>query len=48
VLFGEHGADEPDQGVTVAEDPDHVGAAPGLAVEPLLGVVQPDLAPGTR
>ena len=44
-LFGEHGADESDQGGSVGEDADHVGAAADLAVEPFLGVVGPDLAP---
>jgi hypothetical protein len=45
VLLGEDGTDEPDQGVAVGEDADHVGAAADLAVEPLLGVVRPDLPP---
>jgi hypothetical protein len=30
VLFGEHGADEADDGVAVREDPDRVGAAADL------------------
>jgi hypothetical protein len=35
-LFGQHGADEADQGVAVGEDPDDVGAAADLLVEPFL------------
>jgi hypothetical protein len=35
-LFGEHGADETDQRVTVREDADDVGAAADLAVESFL------------
>jgi hypothetical protein len=54
VLFGEDGADESDERVTVGEsdervtvgeDADDVGAAADFAVEPLLGVVGPDLSP---
>ena len=45
VLFGEHGADEADDGVAVGEDPDDVGAAAELLVQSLLGVVRPDLPP---
>lgn len=45
VLFGEDGADEPDQRGAVGEDPDHVGAAPDFPVEAFLRVVGPDLAP---
>jgi hypothetical protein len=45
VLFGEHGADQADHRVAVGEDPDDVGAAAQLLVEPFLGVVRPDLAP---
>ena len=45
VLFGQDGADEADDGVAVGEDPDDVGAAADLAVEPLVGVVRPDLPP---
>lgn len=44
-LFGQHGADQPDDGFAVGEDPDGVGAAPDLAVEPFSGVVRPDLDP---
>ena len=45
VLLGQDGADEADQGVAAGEDPDDVGAAADLAVQPLLGVVGPDLPP---
>ena len=45
MLFGQHGTDEADQRVAVGEDPDDVGAAADLLVEPFLGVVRPDLAP---
>ena len=51
VLLGEDGADEADDRVAVGEDADHVGAAADLAVEPLGGVIAPDLATppwGTR
>jgi len=44
-LFGEHGADEADQGGAVREDSDNVGAAADLLVEPFLGIVGPDLPP---
>src|SRR3954467_15053946 len=43
VLLGGHGADEADDRAAVGEDPDDVGAAPDLSVEPLVGVVGPDL-----
>lgn len=45
VLLGQDGANEPDDGSTVGEDPDHVGASADLAVKPFLGVVGPDLTP---
>src|SRR5262249_60114135 len=45
VLFGQHGADEADDGVAGGEDPHDVGAAADLLVQPLLGVVGPDLPP---
>jgi hypothetical protein len=45
MLLGEHGANETDQRGAVGEDADHVGAAPDLAIETLLGIVRPDLAP---
>jgi hypothetical protein len=44
-LFSQHGSDEADDGVAGREDPDCVGAAPDLSVEPLGGVVGPDLGP---
>jgi hypothetical protein len=45
VLLGQHGPDQPDQGVTGGEDPDHVGPGRISPVQPFLGVVRPDLAP---
>ena len=45
VLLGEDGADEAGDGVAVGEDPDDVGAAADLPVQPFLRVVGPDLAP---
>ncbi len=45
-LLEQHGADQADHRVPVGEDADDVGAAPDLLVQPLLGVVGPDLAPG--
>jgi hypothetical protein len=39
VLFGEHGADESDQGVAVGEDADDVGASANFLVEAFLRVV---------
>jgi len=45
VLLGQDRADEPDQGGAVGEDADDVGAAADLAVEALLRVVGPGLAP---
>jgi hypothetical protein len=45
VLFGEDGADKADDRATVGEYADDVGAAADLSVEPLVGVVGPDLAP---
>jgi hypothetical protein len=36
VLLGQDCADEADQGVAVGEDPDDVGGAPDLFVEPFL------------
>lgn len=44
VLLGEDGSDESDDVVPVGEDADDVGAAPDLWVEPLVGVVRPDLS----
>src|SRR3954447_23921150 len=43
VLLGEHGADQADEGVAVGKVADHVGAPADLAIEPLGGVVAPDL-----
>jgi hypothetical protein len=45
VLLGQDGADEPDDGEAVGEDPDDVGASADLPVEPFLRVVGPDLGP---
>src|SRR5215213_1701575 len=45
VLFGQDGGHQPDRGGAVGEDPDNVGTAADFAVEPLLGVVGPDLPP---
>jgi hypothetical protein len=36
VLFGEDGADAPDQGGAVREDADDVGATPDLAIQAFL------------
>jgi hypothetical protein len=36
VLFSKHGTDQTDDGCTVGEDADDVGAAADLFVEPLL------------
>src|SRR5262245_12264093 len=44
-LFGEHGADEADDGGPVGEDADDVGAAADFLVQAFLWVVGPDLAP---
>jgi len=35
-LFGQHGADETDEGVAVGEDADDVGAPPDFLVESFL------------
>ena len=45
VLLGEHGTDHADEGRSVREDADHVGAPTNLFVEPLKRVVGPDLPP---
>ena len=45
VLLGEQRADEPDHGVVVGEDPDDVGAAADLLVDPLQRVRGPQLGP---
>jgi hypothetical protein len=43
ILFGQDGADQPDQGGSVGEDADDVGAAADFFVESFLGVVGPGL-----
>jgi len=45
VLLGQDGADEADDGLSVGEDPDNVGAPADFLVQPFLGVVGPDLTP---
>jgi hypothetical protein len=45
VLLGQQGSDEPDDVGSVGEDADHLGTTSDLLVEPLLGVVRPDLSP---
>jgi len=45
VLLGEHGTDQAEKGVAVGKDADQVGAPADLAVEPLGGIVRPDLPP---
>ncbi len=45
LLLEEHGADEPDDAVTVRDDVSHVVLSADLAVQPLLGFVGPNLAP---
>jgi len=45
VLLGEDGSDEADDAVAVREDADDIGAAANLPVQPLGGVVGPDLLP---
>ena len=45
VLLGQDGTDQPDQRGPVGEDPDDIGAAPDLPVQPFLGIVGPDLPP---
>ena len=39
------GPDQPDDGFTVWEDPDDVGATSGFSVEPFGGVIGPNLGP---
>ena len=41
VLFGEDGSDEADEGASVGEDADDVGASADLSVEAFLGYLQP-------
>ncbi len=45
VPLGQDGADEAGDRVPVGADADHVGAAADLLVEPVVGVVRPDLPP---
>ena len=45
VLLGQHGSDQPDHRGSVGEDADDVGTSADLAVEPLVGVVGPELPP---
>jgi hypothetical protein len=40
VLFGQDRADQADQGVAAGEDPDDVGAAADLPVQPFLGYLE--------
>ena len=44
-LLHQHRADQPDDGVTLGKDPDHVGVPADLPVALFLGVVRPDLPP---
>jgi hypothetical protein len=44
-LLGQHRADQPDDRGPVGEDAHHVGATADLLVQPLLGVVGPNLRP---
>jgi hypothetical protein len=44
-LLGQDGADQADDRGPVREDPDHVGAAADLLVQPLLWVVRSALTP---
>ena len=39
VLFGQHGAHQPDDGRLVGEDTGRIGAAPDQSVKPLLGLL---------
>lgn len=43
MLFRKDGPDQPDDGLTVWEDPDDVGATSDFSVEPFGGVIGPDL-----
>jgi hypothetical protein len=45
ILLGEEGASESDHGGVVGEDPDHVGAAADLFVDPLQRVSGAELGP---
>jgi hypothetical protein len=44
-LFGQDRADEADDRLAVRQDPDRVGAAPDLPVQPFGEVIRPDLGP---
>jgi hypothetical protein len=48
VLLGKHGSDEADDRSPIRKDPDHVGAAADLPVQPFVRVVRPDLPPQVR
>ena len=48
VLLGQQRAGEPDHGLVVGEDPDDVGAAADLLVDPLQRVGGPQLGPVLR
>jgi hypothetical protein len=39
VLFGQHGADQADDRISVGEDAHHLGAPAELLVQPLLGLL---------
>lgn len=45
VLLSDEGTDQADHRGALGEDADDVGAPADLPVEPLLGIVRPDLAP---
>lgn len=45
MLFRKDGPDQPDDGLTVLEDPDDVSATSDFSVEPFSGVIGPDLGP---
>lgn len=45
VLFRKDGPDRPDDGLTVWEDSDDVGATSDFLVEPFGGVIGPDRGP---
>lgn len=44
-LLGQHRGDQTEDGVAVGEDTDDVGAPADLLVQPLLGIIGPDLLP---
>ena len=45
VLLGQYRTDQAGDGIAVGEDPHHIGAAADLFVQPLVGVIRPDLGP---